>query len=206
MLFYRFFLILILVVGFTESSLAKSSDAQKSLGTFGAWKAYSYEDRNQPVCYMVQPIENRVKNKRFKRGAAYLMITHRPAESSKDVISYTAGYNFKAASEVKLHIDKNIYSLFTAKDTAWSRFAGTDHAIATAIRNGASVKLTSQPDTKIKELASVSDTLDPKGAVAAYKAISKACGFNVDEPAKKKPTADKKQKPAEKKKPKARKL
>lgn len=205
MLFSHFFLILILTVGFTESVQAKSSETQKSLGTFGAWKAYTYEEKKQPICYMIQPIKNHVKNKRFMRSNAYFMITHRPAESSKDVISYTAGYNFKPTSEVKLNIDKNIYNLFTAKDTAWSRFAGTDHAIATAIRNGKSISLTGLPDTKIKELASVKDTLDPKGALAAYKAISKACGVQIEESTKK-PAVNKKQKPVEKKKPKTRKL
>ena len=120
--------------------------------------------------------------KKFKRGDAYLMITHRPAENSRNVVSYVAGYNFKTTSEVKLDIGKKSFDLFTQKDTAWSRDASTDHALAMAIRMAASLKITGTPEAK--GATPVSDTLNLKGAAVAYAAISKACGYPADTPPK----------------------
>jgi len=120
--------------------------------------------------------------KKLKRGDAFLMITHRPGENSKDVVSYKAGYNFKASSDVAVIAGKKSFDLFTDKDTAWSRDPGTDHALAAAIRSGSTLKITGSPS--MKGVASVSDSIPLKGAAAAYDAISKACGYPVEAPPK----------------------
>jgi len=177
----RFLVVLILLLA--APAWAQPKDNQKSLGGFGTWKAYSYKDNGQPVCYMVKAVSF-PKTGKFKRGPAYLMITHRPAENSNDVVSYTSGYNFKTASDVTASSGKNSFDLFTQKDTAWSRDAKTDHALASLIRDGAFIKMKGFPaDTKY--MSSVTDTLDVKGAGAAYKAIGVACGLLKDEQPKK---------------------
>ena len=53
---------------------------------------------------------------------------------ASDVVSYAAGYNFKASSDLKVSAGKASFDLFTKGDTAWSRDAMTDHALASAIR------------------------------------------------------------------------
>lgn len=106
------------------------------------------------------------------------MITHRPSESSSDVISYAAGTKFKPASEVQVSVGAKQFSLFTQSDTAWSRDAVTDHAIASAIRHGASMTVIGVSAQGVK----IADTVQLKGASAAYAAIGKACGLVVDEP------------------------
>lgn len=158
---------------------AATNSDQKSLGTFGLWSTYTYNDGNQPVCYMVKT-SHFPKSKTFKRGTAYVMITHRPAEGSKDVFSYKSGYNFKPVNDVKVRVGKSEFSLFTDKDTAWSRDTATDHALATAIRNGKSMIVTGVPAKQ--GITPVTDTLDLKGAAEAYYAIGKACGLDVEVP------------------------
>ena len=127
--------------------------------------------------------------KKAKRGPVVLMITQRPGENTRDVVSYNAGYNFKAASDLQINIGKANFDLFTQKDTAWSRDAMTDHALATAIRKNANLTATGLP--ALKGAGGVKDTLNLKGAADAYQAIGKACGMEVDPPPKPAPVKKK---------------
>lgn len=149
---------------------------QKSLGTFGAWQAFTYQESGQTVCYMVKEAKfAAAKNSKLKRGPAFLMITHRPDENTKDVVSYAAGYNFKAGSTVDMVFGKESFELFTSRDTAWSRDAKTDHALTAAIKSHANVKISAAPDQK--GLKNTTDTLDLTGSAQAYQAINRACGY-----------------------------
>lgn len=182
---FVFCFLLAVILTLPQTGFAESGGTPKLLGTFGNWKAFSYGGE-KPVCYMT--LATQVQSKTFKRGETYLMITHRPAENIKDVVSYTAGYSFKSPSDVTVDAGKKSFDLFTQKDTAWSRDPTTDHALASAIRGNAKIKLTGTPAGK--NAKPVSDTIDLKGASAAYQAINKACGYPVEE-TKKKPEAKK---------------
>jgi len=169
-------LTLIILISLSLSAQAEQAAVPKQLGSFGSWKAYASEG-DKPVCYMTMAVHF-PPDKKIKRGDAFLMITHRPGDNSKDVVSYKAGYNFKSSSDVTAVINKKSFDLFTDKDTAWSRDALTDHAFAAAIRTGSTLKVTGQPAAK--GLTSVSDAIPLKGAGPAYAAISKACGYPVE--------------------------
>lgn len=163
--------------------------APESLGKFNNWETFSYTEDGQTICYMTQtiktasPSEPAVKGKPqpkpASRGPATLMITHRPAENSYDVVSYSTGIKLRPASDAKIQIDaKQNFNLFTQNDTAWSRDAATDKALAAAIRGGGTLSFTG---TTAKN-GRVSDNVNLKGSAAAYRAISKACGLAVAEP------------------------
>jgi len=195
-MFFRWFLVVCIVVGFASLALAQPDSSQKSLGTYGAWQTFTYNEGKQPVCYMVKAAHFPVsKKKKFARGPAYLMITHRPGENSKDVFNYVSGYNFKTGSDVTIHIGKSSFNLFTQKDSAWSRDAATDRALALAIRGNPNLKAIGTPAQK--GMGTNTDTLDLKGAAAAYQAIGKACGLEVEPVAKTpaKPASATKKKP-----------
>lgn len=115
----------------------------------------------------------------MKRGPTYVMITHRPGENNKDVFSYMAGYNFRPSTDVTITIGSESFDLFTNKDTAWSRDSKTDHLLAAAMRkNNSTMKVSAVPSQiNMKQMA---DTLDIKGAAAAYQAIGIACGYEVE--------------------------
>ena len=174
----------------------------QTLGTFGFWRAFQVTENGQPVCYMTltgkapQPAAQKGKKgaaKQTSRGDITLMITHRPAEGSKDVVSYSAGTKFKPTSEASIHVGKADFNLFTQNDTAWSRDATTDHALTAAIRSMPSMTFSGE-SAKGDKLA---DTITLKGAAQAYAAIGKACG--VAAPEEPKPAA-KTVAPAKKKK------
>ena len=190
---------LIALLTLPVSAFAAASAGDKSLGTFGRWQTFSSVQNNSPVCYMTLT-ENFGKAAKGapKRGTAYLMITHRPGEGSTDVVSYTAGYNYKAGEEATVHIGKEDFSLFTQKDTAWARDASTDHAIAKAIRSNKSLTITGIPSAK--KAKPVADTIDLTGADKAYAAINKACGLAKEAPKEvPKPAPKKAEKKVEKK-------
>ena len=159
---------------------AYADETPKTLGSFGAWRAYAVTHEDQPVCYMILTTHF-PKNKALKRGESQLMITHRPAENSLDVVSYLSGYTFAPASEVKVHIGDKDFILFTEKQTAWAHNTTTDHALSLALRSFATLTLTGKPAKKKAD--PITDTLELKGTTQAYQAISQACNVTVETPA-----------------------
>ena len=158
---------------------AARREVVKPLGSFGAWKAFAFRQSGHPVCYMTLTTERPARG--MKRGPLYLMITDRPGEGSKDVVSYAAGYAFKGGSDVTVKVDGKDFDMFTQNETAWSRDAATDHALAAAIARGAVIEFAGTP---AKGPHSMTDKLSLHGSLDAYRAISKACGIRIEEPRK----------------------
>lgn len=107
-----------------------------------------------------------------KRGEIFALITHRPAEGTKNVFSYITGYTYKAGSDATVDIDSDHFVLFTQDDTAWAPDAETDEKISQGIRKGTkmTVRGTSSRDTQTE------DTFSLKGSSGAYDKISEECG------------------------------
>lgn len=107
------------------------------------------------------------------RGKIYALITHRPAEGTKNVFSYITGYSYKEGSEVTVQIGSDKFTLFTQDETAWAPDAETDNRLVQAIRGGTTmmVKGTSARGTV------TTDVYGLKGSGDAHDAISKECGI-----------------------------
>lgn len=144
----------------------------KVIGEFDDWTAYVYMEGKNKVCYMVSKPKKEEGNY-TKRGDVFALVTHRPAENSKNVFSFVAGYPFKKGSEVTAMIGSQSFKLFTQNDAAWAPDEATDNKITNAIRSGNTlvVKGISERDT------ATTDTFGLKGSSAAYGAISKECGI-----------------------------
>jgi invasion protein IalB len=169
------------------STLAQAQTTPKLLGTHNAWEAYTYKEGDNTVCFILGRPKSmaafrggkQVKN--VQRGEIYVLVTHRPAQNSRNVVSINAGYPFKLGSKVSVQIDKNkAYQMFTAdekalkegaaNDTAWAR-DDTDAALVKAMRAGNSMRVTgtSRRGTETR------DTYSLSGFTAAHQAIDKAC-------------------------------
>ena len=154
-----------------ESGKAKTKT--KIIGTFQDWKALSFEENGQKVCYISsQP--KKISPKGKARGDAYILITHRPGDRppSFGVVSITAGYTYKKDSEVQIKVDRSTFKLFTDGDTAWARDEAADKQVSTAIKTGKTmvVKGVSGRNTKTVDNYSLA------GAGPAFTAINEACG------------------------------
>ncbi|MFA7276990.1 MAG: invasion associated locus B family protein [Pseudobdellovibrionaceae bacterium] len=141
------------------------------LGQFGKWSAYALDEENDKACYMVStPLK--AEGAYTKRGTVYAIITHRPAENTRDEFSFMAGYPYKEGSVVKMTIDGMAYNLKGgSNEAAFSADATTDQKIAAAVLKGSKlvVEGASARGTRTKDTFSLSGTGD------AYKAISTAC-------------------------------
>lgn len=171
-------ILLILLLAVPYAHAAGQENTPHLIGTSGYWRAYTVADHGQPVCYMTLTAHF-PRHAKFHRGDALLTITQRPGENSTDVISYSAGYNFKPMSSTEMQIGASRFSLFTSQDTAWSRDAATDHKIAAAIRRASALTITGSPSKG--SMAKITDNFSLKGANEAYHTIGKACGMEVKE-------------------------
>ena len=143
-----------------------------SLGTFGAWTAYSVTENGAKTCFMTAKPQKDEGNY-SKRGDITASLTHRPAEKTKNTFSYAAGYSYKDKSDVTVTINGQVFTLFTAGENAWTPDQATDDTLARAIQQGSQMVVTgtSTRGTLTK------DTYSLKGSGDAYAAISRACGL-----------------------------
>ncbi len=152
-------------------SITGSFAAAKSLGKHGDWHAY----KKDGVCYMVS-MAQKSEGKYKKRGDVYLVVTHRPSQKSKNVVSFHAGYSFKKGAQITSTIiakaGNKTEKLFTEGEIGWFVDAKTDTSMVDYMtKKGISMIFTgtSARGTRTK------DTVSLKGAFSAHRAISKSC-------------------------------
>lgn len=150
---------------------ARASES-KLISTHGDWSVYSFTENGNKVCYMAAK-EKKAEGNYSSRGEIFALITHRPAEGSKNVFSYIAGYPYKEGSEVSVQVGSEKFTLFTQDETAWAADADADNRLTDAIRKGSTmvVKGVSRRGTQ------TTDTFGLSGSGDAYAAISKECGI-----------------------------
>ena len=143
-----------------------------NLGTFGVWTAYVYQGAEGKVCYMASEPEKSV-GKYKKRDDVFLMITHRPADKSYDVVSVLAGYTYKKGSSPTLTVDKKkAISLVSGEDGAWTKNGKVDQKLIGQMKAGSTAVLRGSS----KRGTATTDTFSLKGFSKAYREISEACG------------------------------
>lgn len=158
-------------VSFMASNLVQAADPDV-IGEFDDWTSYVYTEDGNKVCYMVSKPRKEEGNY-TKRGAVHALVTHRPAEKSKNVFSFVAGYSYKTNSEVTVNIGSQRFKLFTQNETAWAPDSATDNRLVAAIRGGSQMVVNGISS----QGTATTDTFGLKGSTAAYAAISKECGI-----------------------------
>ena len=164
--------ILALPLFFTLGTSASAQGIER-LGDFGAWSAYRFVEDGKPACYMASA-PNKSEGDYTQRGDIYALVTHRPAESRRDEVSFVAGYQYKKDSSAKVTIGDRVEEFFTQNDGAWAPDHNLDKSMVQAMIRGSTMQVvgTSSRGTL------TTDTYSLKGFTAAYRAISKSCGVN----------------------------
>lgn len=152
---------------------AHAADSQdiNRLGKFQHWRAFTYTENGNRVCYMASEPQKE-EGDYEQRGEVYAMVTHQPARGTQDVVSFVIGYPFKQQSRVTVNIDDNKkFTLFTHEDTAWAADKKTDNALVRAMMRGREmvVKGVSNKGTN------TTDTYSLMGFTDAHNAIDDAC-------------------------------
>lgn len=144
--------------------------APKLLATNGSWETYAVDEGGAKVCYMAsEPSQD--KGDYTRRGRIIALITNRPAEGTRNVFSYIAGYPYKPGSDATLKIGEKTFTLFTQDDTAWAPDAAIDDQITAAMRGGTTMVV---KGVSSRGTATV-DTFNLKGSGAAHDALTKEC-------------------------------
>ena len=141
------------------------------IDNFDDWSAFADQESGKPLCYMAS-LPKKAEGDYAKRGDAYVMVTHRPAEKTIGEVSVRAGYTYKEGSEVEARVDSGQpFKLFTDGGFAWARDADTDRALVGAMKAGSTMIVTGTSSRGTL----TTDTYSLKGFTAAYAAISKGC-------------------------------
>ena len=142
------------------------------LDTHRDWHTYTFQENGNLVCYMASKPTNE-EGDYTQRGDVYMLVTHRPAEASRDVISVITGYTYGPESEAVVTIGDKLFELFTSENTAWARDSATDASLVAAMKAGSSmiIKGTSTRGTL------TTDTYSLLGFTAAYNEITRTCGL-----------------------------
>ncbi len=152
------------------STPALAGKTQDILGFHGHWTAYKHKDNGKTVCYIASPPTSSKGNIK-KRDPAFLLITHRPADNTRNVVSHVAGYKYNEKKPVVAEIDNRKYLMIPAKDTAWTPNQDTDNKFTTALKKGKKLVVTGITNRDVKTV----DTYDLKGVTKAMRIIDKAC-------------------------------
>ena len=158
------------VLFLVATPLTALAQGTERLGDFGDWSAFRFYEDGKPACYMAsQPKKS--AGKYTQRGEIYALVTHRPAESRRDEVSFVAGYDFKKDSPVTVQVGNKTTKLFTQGDTAWAADKETDQALVKQMIRGSRmvVKGTSARGTV------TTDTYSLKGFTKAHNSVDKAC-------------------------------
>ena len=153
------------------STIANAADRQL-LGVFGDWTAYKMKENGASLCYMASTPQ-KSEGKYKKRGEIFLIVAHRPKEKAFNVLSLTAGYNYKKGSSAEIQIDKQpAIKLFTHEDTAWATDSKIDSQLYSLMKAGDKAVITGKSSLGNTTV----DTFSLKGFTRAANAIDKACG------------------------------
>ena len=161
----------VMICGTAIGSLLALPTAQAGLiNNFGDWSAFDEAEGGNKVCYVgATPKKQRGKYK--KRDETYVLVTHRPAEKTRSVVSIKAGYTYKKGTDVQVNVGSQRFTLFTNKDHAWARDSAGDRKLIAAMQSGYQMIVTGISGRGTK----TSDTYSLSGFTAAYNAINKAC-------------------------------
>ena len=145
--------------------------APQLIGEYDDWSAYIYKEGKNSVCYMASTPQ-KSEGKYTRRGDVYLVITHRPADKSFDVVNFVAGYAYKNDAKVIVKIGKDTISdFFVENDKAWTMNANVDKKLVEAMKKGERLII----DGISTKGTTTKDTYSLKGFSSAYRAISTKC-------------------------------
>jgi hypothetical protein len=138
-------------------------------GLYSDWSLYRLQDNGSLICYLSSGLE-RASDPVPRRRQAYVLITNRPAESRRGVVSVDPGYTYDDGSTVLMTIGRKQFQLVTKSGFAWAQDS-EDPQIVAAIRGGSTLVVTG----RMKEGPATTDTFSLRGFAQALAALDHAC-------------------------------
>ena len=110
--------ILILSLFYFTFGILNAEENLKSIGKFKDWESFVLSQDGNKTCF-AQSIPVVRAPKKLKRDPSRLFVSFRPAESIKNEVSVTNGYEFKLKAPVIAKSGKKSYDLFSKGRFAW---------------------------------------------------------------------------------------
>lgn len=138
-------------------------------GLYFDWSLYEMQENGNRVCYLSSGLERSSDNVP-RRRPAYVLITNRPAEGKRGVVSVSAGFPYDDGSSVLMSIGHKQFRLFANNGTAWAEDADEPQIIA-SIHHGSTLVVTG----RMKGGPTTTDTFSLRGFPTALAALDEAC-------------------------------
>ncbi len=161
---------------FAASSSQTTDTAEPSLLlTAEEWRALASGSGASRLCYVIPVNAGPVKARSAmtpRDVRPMLHVTHRPKRQSYDVVSFAAGYSFRADSMARVSFGNGpSYRLFTDGAFAWAGDEANDRRIVRAMSEAASITVTGLgADGLLHE-----DVFPLQGFAAAFQRASSEC-------------------------------
>jgi Invasion associated locus B (IalB) protein len=118
----------------TSAAQAPASGAQTFLlGTFDDWKALMSGQAKQKVCYALAQPKDR-KPATLKRDPAFLFISNRMADGTKNEIAFRLGFAAKAGQDGTLTIGSQNFALLANAESAFLKNPAQEAAAIEAMK------------------------------------------------------------------------
>src|SRR5215469_9159820 len=88
-------------------------------GAYNDWSLYGLQENGNVTCYLSSGLERSSDNVP-RRRTAVVLITNRPAEGRKGVVSVDPGYIYEDGSSVLMSIGRRQFHLYTKGGQAWA--------------------------------------------------------------------------------------
>jgi invasion protein IalB len=138
-------------------------------GAYNDWSLYGLQEGGNPICYLSSGLE-RSSDTVARRRPAVVLITNRPAEGRKGVVSVDPGYIYEDGGSVLMTIGRRQFHLFARGGQAFAEDAD-DQQIIAAIRGGSTLVVTG----RMKSGPTTTDTFSLRGFGTALVALDRAC-------------------------------
>ena len=161
--------LLIIIFSFVFSAANAESDL-KSLGKFKDWQSFILLNEGIKTCF-AQSTPVVKAPKKFKRDAARLFISFRPAENVKNEVSVTNGYEFKLKAPVAAKSGKKSYDLFSKGRFAWVVDDKDDIKLISTMKKASRLMIIGNSEKGTQ----TTDHYSMMGFTKAYNAAKKNC-------------------------------
>ena len=165
------------VIILVAATSAASSQGASEIGSFRAWKAYSFSNAQEKSCYIAsQPSDEKFSQAISGRDPVFLLVTTRimTDPSKKNIVNEVSaiiGYPFKPDSKVTIDVDGKKFTMFTREDNAWFQDRQAEAAFIDAMKAGNTMTV---EGTSGRGTVST-DTYSLAGVTAGLGAVANAC-------------------------------
>lgn len=120
------------------ATAAGQAQSPTRMNQHNAWGAYSYDDTNGKVCYVLS-VPTSAEPTNVNHGDNFFLISQRPGQNVTYEPQAMMGYALRENSKVAVTVDGREFTLFTRGNSAWVENASEEPTLISAMRAGSNM-------------------------------------------------------------------